>query len=760
MKKVLSKVSSVAMLVAASFTAQASMASSELPLTHAIKNIPASPVLEIPALDMEKVAAKDETFSKFEKTYRFAVPYQAKESYTNLGQWLSSAGQSIWRLKINAKNTNNLSFGFKDVFLPAGAQLFVYNKDYSEVLGPFTEKDNNGFQELWTPIIKGGEAIIEISVPDNMKKYLTFDLTNINQGYRGIDKVSIAKSGSCNIDVVCPVADPWEAEIRSVGHYSFTTSQGSFVCTGSLVNNVAQDRKPYFLTANHCVSTQAVANTVVVYWNFETSVCDGTPDGSRSQSQSGTTLRATWTGSDLTLLELNSAPSSSFNVHWAGWDNTAPAPTSSVAIHHPAGDEKRISFDDDAATLTNYTSDVENANGSHIRIGAWDQGTTEGGSSGSGIWNANRHIVGTLHGGFASCQAPNDPDWYGRVSEQWEGGGTAASQLKAWLDPADSGATTLDGTDACTAPTATIASITPNPAQVGETVSFSSSVSGGSGTGYSYSWDFNGDGTEDSTQANPSYSYNDAYSGNVSLSITDSASCSRSTTAAIVVQFPNRAPSADVGSGSMTVNENTNVTLDASASSDPDGDTLTYAWTQTSGATVNLSGAASARANFTAPDVASQTALEFQVTVTDPDGLQSSATVTVNVEVNQAPTAQVASSSLTAVEGATVNLNASNSNDPNGDPLTFSWAQTSGPAVTINNGSSSTASFVAPQVTGSATLSFEVTVTDPSGETSTATVSVTVNDAPESSGGGGGSAGFGLLALLAVLGLRRRKVVK
>ncbi|WP_251358713.1 serine protease [Kangiella sp. TOML190] len=756
MKKAIFPLASLALLMFTSVSAQSQESNYQvLPLSHALKSLPAAPELKIPALDMNKIAAEDKKFNKFEKVYRYAVAYRAKDNYSDQGRWTKADGQSIWRLAVNAENTHNLSFGFKNVFLPRGAQLHVYNSDHSQVIGPFTERDNNAFQELWTPLILGGKAVIEISVPENLQRYVSFDLTDINQGYRGIDKISIAKSGSCNIDVVCPVADPWRKEIRSVAHYSFQTSGGGFVCTGTLVNNTALDRKPYFLTANHCVSNQSEVSSMVFYWNFETSVCDGTPDGSKSQSQSGATLRATWPGSDMTLVELNSAPSNAFNVHWAGWDNNPDAPIKSVAIHHPAGDEKRISFDDDPATITNYSSDTPVANGSHLRIGAWDQGTTEGGSSGSAIWNPNHHIVGTLHGGLASCSAPNDPDWYGRVSQQWEGGGTAASQLKAWLDPSDSGAKTLDGTDACTAPSVTIATIVPNPAEVGEIVSFTSVVTGGSGSGYTYQWDFDGDGATDSTQANPTHTYSDAYTGNVSLDVTDSSSCSQPTNASIVVEFPNRAPVASVASSSLTANENTNVTLDASSSSDPDGDTLTYVWTQTVGPNVNLSGASSAQASFTAPDVSAETDLEFEVTVTDPDGLNSTATVAVRVTVNQAPTAAVASSSLSANEGATVNLNASSSSDPDGDTLSFAWTQTSGTSVTINNASSSTASFVAPQVTAATTLEFEVTVTDPSGESSTASVTVTVNEA-SSGGGGGGSAGFGLLALLGLIAGRRR----
>lgn len=593
-------------------------------------------VLQIPELSQSAIQNSMEKYGKLEKVYPFAISYQERESYTNMGAWQDLGDKSVWRLKVDAKNTHSLNFGFKNLFLPAGAQVFIYNQDMSEVLGPYTDQNNNQFKELWTPVLQGGVAIIEISVPKQLKEYLTFDLATINQGYRGVDANTVAKSGSCNIDVICPVADPWRKEIRSVAKYTFTKNGSSFLCTGTLVNNTAQDSKPYFLTANHCLSDQATASSMVFYWNYEATACDGARTGSQAQRQNGATLRSTWSTSDMTLVELNAAPSASFNVHWAGWDNTAAAPTKSVAIHHPRGHEKRISFDNDAPTFTSYGSSQVVSNSSHLRIGAWDQGTTEGGSSGSAIWNTNHHVVGTLHGGTASCSAPNDPDYYGRVHRQWLGGGTASSQLKAWLDPNDTGATTLDGKDACSTPTVTISSITPNPAMIGDVVSFVGSASGGSGSGYTYEWDFNGDGTVDSRDANPSHTYSARYSGNVTLSVSDLNSCSASTSAAIVVNGPNRAPEAKVANSSITVNEGANVSLDASSSSDPDGDTLKFEWKQISGSTVSLSNANAARASFTAPQVSSATDLSFEVTVTDPDGL--SAKAKVDVKVNDVPT--------------------------------------------------------------------------------------------------------------------------
>ena len=90
----------------------------------------------------------------------------------------------------------------------------------------------------------------------------------------------------------------------------------------------------------------------------------------------------------------------------------------------------------------------------------------------------------------------------------------------------------------------------------------------------------------------------------------------------------NNAPVADAGPD-QTVDAGDSVSLDGGGSSDPDGDTLTYAWTQTSGPSVTLSGASSAAPSFTAPNAAAT--LVFSLTVND--GTDDSAPDTVTVTV-------------------------------------------------------------------------------------------------------------------------------
>ena len=201
----------------------------------------------------------------------------------------------------------------------------------------------------------------------------------------------------------------------------------------------------------------------------------------------------------------------------------------------------------------------------------------------------------------------------------------------------------------------------------------------------------------------------------------------------VTVLPANEAPTANAGAD-LTVNEGERVTLDGSASSDPEGDALTYAWTQVSGSSVTLSGAATARPSFTAPD--GPATLTFALTVNDGEFESEPDEVSVTVlSANEAPTAN-AGADLTVDEGERVTLDGSGSTDPEGDALTYAWTQVSGPTVTVSRAATARPSFTAPD--GPATLRFELTVDDGEFESEPDEVSVTVlavNGAPTARAG-------------------------
>ncbi len=257
--------------------------------------------------------------------------------------------------------------------------------------------------------------------------------------------------------MTCPLGEGWDDQIDAVGQYIFTRPNGSFVCTGSLIANTNGTPIPYFITANHCVSTDSVAQTMRIYWNYQSPTCrapgssqSGTPLPRPATFSNGATLRMTYASNDTSLVELNAPVPEAENPFFVGWDrrNLAtpgnPQVSDAVSIHHPAGHEKRITKDDDSLSVTTYLSDTTTPTGTHYRIGQWEQGTTEGGSSGSALFSPEGHLIGTLHGGFASCSSITQ-DWYGRIHQSWVGGGSDATRLSNWLDPAGSAPETLDG---------------------------------------------------------------------------------------------------------------------------------------------------------------------------------------------------------------------------------------------------------------------------------------------------------------------------
>ena len=213
------------------------------------------------------------------------------------------------------------------------------------------------------------------------------------------------------------------------------------------------------------------------------------------------------------------------------------------------------------------------------------------------------------------------------------------------------------------------------------------------------------------------------------LTVTDSGGLQSSDTCLVNVTWVNQPPSANAGPD-QSVNEGTVVTLNGSNSSDPDGFALSYEWSQISGTSVTLSNPYAAQPTFPAPSVgtAGET-LTFQLTVTDSGELQARDSCIVNVvQITQPPVAE-AGPDQTVNQGVSVTLDGSGSTDSNGGLLAYSWLQTSGAPVTLDNPGSAQPRFVADTGGVSSSLAFRLTVTDPAGLSASDKCSVTVNAA-------------------------------
>ncbi|MGH1540827.1 MAG: trypsin-like serine peptidase [Arenicella sp.] len=388
---------------------------------------------------------------------KFASPFQVDFNLDKSIGWTQTNYQGqqydVLKYRLTSPNAYSLNLGFSKYNMPDGGKMFVYIDGYENLLRPFTADDNEDHGQLWLPVVDGKQITIEINIPSEQRKNLELELDSVNQGFLDIhnlqQEVEGLKSGSCNIDVACPQSSGWADQIRSVAIY---TINGQGLCTGAAINTTSEV-KPYFLTADHCGVSASIAPTVVAFWNFNNSTCrpvgsassGSNGDGPLTQFNSGAILRADFSASDMTLLEFDDPLLPGADIYLAGWSRSTATPNSGVAIHHPAGGEKRISFENNPLIITSYLG-ASGSGTTHFRVFDWDAGTTEGGSSGSPLFDVNKRIVGQLHGGFAAC-GNNLSDWYGRLSVSWTGGGQNSSRLSNWLDPTSTGAVTRDGRD-------------------------------------------------------------------------------------------------------------------------------------------------------------------------------------------------------------------------------------------------------------------------------------------------------------------------
>ncbi len=412
---------------------------------------------DLPAIVPSSVIKEDADRRSSGLPPRFALPRECSLTPSQEGTWENLDSQTLlWRLRIRALGAVNLNLGFKSFFLPPSAALHIYSTDRTHVVRPFTATDNAVHGELWTPVVATEDLMLELEVALSEVAQVRLELSQVGHGYRpfGSPASGYLGSGSCNFDVVCPEGDDWQLDIPSVGVIS---TGGSTFCTGFMVNNVRNDLRPYFMTAAHCGISSGNAASLVVYWNYENSVCrtPGTPgaggngDGSLAEFNSGSSFRAGWSSSDVTLVELDSDPPAAYDVSYAGWDATGADASMAIAIHHPDTDEKRISFEFQPTTTTTYLQNGIPGNGTHVRVEDWDLGTTEPGSSGSPLFNQDHRVIGQLHGGFASCSSQTS-DWYGKFSVSWTGGGTSSTRLSNHLDPDSTGTLTVDATSLAT----------------------------------------------------------------------------------------------------------------------------------------------------------------------------------------------------------------------------------------------------------------------------------------------------------------------
>jgi len=366
----------------------------------------------------------------------------------------TSQGGQVAAVSFSAEGAHGLRLGVRVERLAPEAVLRVYRQDRpaavyetsgQAVLQTIARNLQAGDQgdaarTWWTPDAGGDEATLEIELPPGTPassvqvavpqvSHFFVDLSLPVEGDSTLQP-QVGESSTCELDAMC--YDDYAALRNAVARMVYTSEGKSYLCTGTLLNDRNSSGTPYFLSANHCISSQTVASTLQTFWFYRSPSC-----GSRTLSSSsvrrtgGATLLYASASTDTSFLKLLDTPPP--GAMFAGWDASAQALGTAVAgLHHPQGDLLKISFgtvvslyacSSVSATSFSCTADP---NGSFYRVG-WTQGQTEGGSSGSGIFHGNA-LVGTLYGGNALCSGLGQ-SYYGRFDVAY------AAALRNWLSP-------------------------------------------------------------------------------------------------------------------------------------------------------------------------------------------------------------------------------------------------------------------------------------------------------------------------------------
>ncbi len=422
------------------------------------------PTIKMPKIDKTKIDSIKQSNKLLGENYQFAYGFNVDINIKTSSVIDSLAIGFLYRLSIESGGAYSINLIFKKYILPKGAKLFIYSTDKENVRGAFTSINNKKCERLPTLPVKGEKIIVEYFEPHYTEFEGKIIIGEVNHDF--LDVLNTEKkipddfgnSGDCHVDINCSEGNNWQTEKRAVCRI---VKNGRSWCTGTLINNTDLDGTPYFLTANHCISTQSAADDCIFIFNYESPSCGG-GDGSTSQSISGATLRATRQQSDFALLELSHMPLSTYNPYYAGWDRNNNQGAGGVCIHHPAGDVKKISTFN-MAPVSSYCISGYPQNNFYL-IDKWikttnGQGVTEGGSSGSPLFNNNHHVIGQLYGGCpghnSDCSDPsNDYSNYGKIFSSWDLGSNSGSRLEDWLDPINNNPMVFDGANVCSQPTA------------------------------------------------------------------------------------------------------------------------------------------------------------------------------------------------------------------------------------------------------------------------------------------------------------------
>jgi len=321
-------------------------------------------------------------------------------------------GGFVWATTISSPGAVGLRVHFEDFSLPADAEMYIFSQE-GEAHGPYVGSGPDDTGEFWSNSVRSSTAVVMLKyygTPDATDlRGLSFTVTEV--AHVAIDFPSQAGEGgiasfctynaSCVVNNACTSNPAVNDAEGAVAKMRWISGAFVYICSGGLLADTDPGSQiPYFLTANHCISRAKDSKNLETFFQY-TANC-GTTNCPSSFGQPfsppstlGSSVVATSTGGDFTLLQLSQAPPA--GSVFMGWNSSPIANTNGANLYrvsHPQGAPQAFSahqVDTGAVTCQGwprgeriYSNDVA--------------GATEGGSSGSPVVNAAGEVVGQLSG--------------------------------------------------------------------------------------------------------------------------------------------------------------------------------------------------------------------------------------------------------------------------------------------------------------------------------------------------------------------------
>ncbi|MDL2303195.1 S1 family peptidase [Dysgonomonas sp. OttesenSCG-928-D17] len=386
-----------------------------------------------------------------------AKSYTLKIDTDTLGVWSKlPSSENTWKLQIEAPYANGFFVSLDDFYLPEGSRLYVYNGNNLKEATVYKHEDNPEGGPYSLENLRGDNVVLEYVASAGIAEKPRIKIADVGLKYEdnqsGKEDEYDHSDNVCMINVNCPQGDQWQSQKRGIVRLRLKRKDSGnddifSLCTGTLINNTAGDKKPYILTASHCFENVDItqSDNFHFFFEYESPTCTSVrPTYKYHRGAEVKVINPLNGGSDGALMLMTGTIPDYWDVYFNGWDRVTStnSVTSGAILHHPKGDIKKITLYDKSPRSGGWdsTSPLES-----FWMVNYSEGSTTKGSSGAAIFNQNGLVVGTLSGGSNSCENPDGTDYYGKFWYHFDRSADTNLRMSTYLDPLGSGAQNLAG---------------------------------------------------------------------------------------------------------------------------------------------------------------------------------------------------------------------------------------------------------------------------------------------------------------------------